>query len=169
MSRLFPQPVTSMLILLLWLALSAAPGSAPSVGTLVLAALLAVALPLLTRSFWPAPPRLQRPLVGLRLAGRVLIDIVSANLVVARQVLGPLHKLQPAFFEVPLDLNDGFVATLLGGIISLTPGTVTINIEMDAGRPVRLFVHGLDVPDAAAAVAEIKTRYEAPLKETFGC
>jgi multicomponent K+:H+ antiporter subunit E len=85
-------------------------------------------------------------------------------------VLGPPHKLRPAFFEVPLALDDPFVATLFGGIISLTPGTVTIDIEMARpGQPGRLFVHGLDVPDVARTIATVKARYEAPLKEIFGC
>ncbi|MBN0538222.1 Na+/H+ antiporter subunit E, partial [Pseudomonas aeruginosa] len=32
-----------------------------------------------------------------------------------------------------------------------------------------LLVHGLDVPDKAALIADIKQRYEAPLKEIFPC
>jgi multicomponent K+:H+ antiporter subunit E len=32
-----------------------------------------------------------------------------------------------------------------------------------------LLVHGLDVPDVEALVAEIKQRYEAPLLEVFTC
>lgn len=165
MSRVFPQPVMSVIIFGLWLALanSAAPG------TLLLAAGLGLGLPLMTRAFWPAPPRVRKPLTAVFLVGRVLLDIVSANFTVARQVLGPVGALRPAFFMVPVSLDDPFVATLLGGIISLTPGTVTIEIEMEEGRPVRLRVHGLDVPDEAALIAEIKARYEAPLKEIFGC
>lgn len=162
--KVLPQPVTSLLIFGLWLALSGL-----GVGSLLMAALLAVLLPLLTRHFWPEPPRVRNFGAALRLVGRVLIDIVTANLTVARQVLGPVAKLRPAFFEVPVDVKDPFVATLLGGIISLTPGTVTIDIEMEEERPVRLRVHGLDVPDEAAAIAAIKARYEAPLKEIFGC
>lgn len=165
MSRIFPQPVTSLLIALLWLALAPAPG----VGAMLMALLLALGLPLLTRSFWPSPPRLRRPLAALRLIARVLADIVAANLTVARQVLGPLHRLRPAEFTVDLAIQAPFIATLLGGIISLTPGTVTIEIETEGGQARRLRVHGLDVPDAAAAAAQIKARYEAPLMEMFGC
>lgn len=169
MSRVVPQPITSVLIFLLWLVLNTDAGSWPGAGTVLLAAGLAAGLPLLTRGFWPEPPRLRRPLVATRLAARVLLDILTANLVVARQVLGPIKVLRPAFFEVPLALDDPFVATLLGGIISLTPGTVTINIELVDGRAKRLFVHGLDVPDEAAEIAMIKARYEAPLQDMFGC
>lgn len=166
MRRLFPQPVISVLIILLWLLLS----PSPDLGNMLLAVIIALLIPLFTYRFWPDPPRLRRPGLALRLLGRVLVDIVAANITVARQVLGPPGRLRPAFMEVPLDVEDSFVATLFGGIISLTPGTVTIDIEMDEdGRPVRLLVHGLDVPDPAATIAVVKARYEAPLKEIFGC
>lgn len=164
-ARLFLQPVTSLLIAGLWITLHPGAGA----GTALLAVLLGFGLPLLTRRFWPSPPRMVRPLAALRLVLVVLADIVSANFVVAAQVLGPPARLRPAQFTVPLDIADPFVATLLGGIISLTPGTVTIDIEVIDGQARRLFVHGLDVPDADAAVAAIKARYEAPLKEMFRC
>lgn len=166
MTRLLPQPVTSTLIVLLWLLLTPSPGP----GSLLFALALGLGIPLLTRRFWPNPPRLRRPGAALALLVRVLGDIVSANITVARQVLGPPERLRPAFFRVPLALTDPFIATLLGGIISLTPGTVTIDIETDdTGTPQRLLVHGLDVPDEAATIAQIKSRYEAALKEVFGC
>jgi multicomponent K+:H+ antiporter subunit E len=68
--------------------------------------------------------------------------------------------------DVPLDTGDPYVATILGSIITLTPGTLTVDIDMDK-RVVH--IHGLDVPDQALLISEIKTRYEAPLKEIFGC
>ena len=58
------------------------------------------------------------------------------------------------------------VSMLLGSIVSLTPGTVSIEIDMDAKR---LFVHALDVADREQLIATIKSRYEAPLKEIFAC
>jgi len=81
-------------------------------------------------------------------------------------VIGPLHRLSPAFVEVPLDLRDPFIATLLGSIVSLTPGTVAIDV--DRQRWVML-VHALDAPDPQALITEIKLRYEMPLREIFAC
>jgi multicomponent K+:H+ antiporter subunit E len=77
-----------------------------------------------------------------------------------------MDRIHPAFLEIPLDTRDDFVATILGSIITLTPGTVSIDIDRE--RRI-LHVHALDVDDPAAMVAEIKSRYEAPLKEIFGC
>ena len=55
---------------------------------------------------------------------------------------------------------------LLANIIAITPGTVVADID-DACT--RILVHVLDLDDPGRLVAEIKHRYERPLKEIFGC
>ncbi|MDP1965303.1 MAG: Na+/H+ antiporter subunit E [Reyranella sp.] len=160
--RLLPQPILSLAILGLWLGLA---GSV-SVGQVLLGTLLALLIPFLTRGFWPDPPRIARPLVGARLVATVLFDIVVANWQVARRVLGPLDRLHPRFIEVPLDLEDNFIATILGSIVSMTPGTVSVDIDQERRL---LLVHALDAEDPEALIRAIKARYEAPLKEVFQC
>jgi len=150
----------SLLILGLWLVLVPSPG----VGSLLIGLGLALGLPWATRSFWPNRPRLANAGAALRLLGVVLADIIVANIEVGRQVIGPPARLRPDFLEVPLDIADPFIASLLGSIVSLTPGTVSI--EIDRGV---LLVHALHVTDAAEAVASIKSRYEAPLRKVFAC
>ena len=162
MTRIFPRPALSAAIFLLWAALA----NAASFGTLLPGALLALALPFITRPFWPDAPRLARPGTALLLVARVAVDIVVANGAVARRVIGPVGRLKPAFVEVPLDLRAPFVATILASIVSLTPGTVSIDV--DQARWV-LSLHALDAPDPAALIREIKQRYEAPLKDIFAC
>lgn len=162
LGSLLPRPVTSLLILLLWLILA----PAPTRGQVLLGLALGILLPLLTRGFWPDGQRLASPAQALRLIGVVLADIVAANFLVARQVLGPVEDLRPAFFEVPLDLRDPFLATLLGSIVSLTPGTVSV--EIDRERWV-LQVHALHLEDPAAAATQIKTRYETLIRKVFAC
>lgn len=162
MRRLLPRPALSTAIFLVWLILA----NAPSPGTLFLGALLACVIPFATRSFWPDPPRIARPRVAVKLAARVAVDIVLANWAVARRVVGPIDALKPAFIEVPLDLRDPMVATILGSIVTLTPGTVSIDV--DQKRWV-LFFHALDAPDPEELVRQIKRQYEAPLKEIFAC
>lgn len=159
--RLFAQPALNVVIWALWVDLNGA-----SLGQMLLGAVLAIVLPALLRPFWPDPPLVRRPFVAMRLLAVFLWDVVVANLGVARRVLGPLSRLRPALVEVPLDIEEPFVATLLGSIVSLTPGTVSI--EIDRTRSL-LHVHALDVVDHADLVRTIKARYEAPLKEIFGC
>jgi multicomponent K+:H+ antiporter subunit E len=162
MSRLFPLPFTSLAILGLWLVIA----STYTAGSLVLGAAVAIAIPLWTERFWPDRPTLRKPIKAVGFFFLVCRDIVAANIEVAIQVLGPLDRIRPGFVDVPLDLDDPFVATLLAGIVTLTPGTVSIDVDMDRRT---LSVHALNLPDPAAAAAEIKKRYEVPLKEIFGC
>lgn len=157
-----PNPLMSALLLTVWAMLWGSLGG----GALLLGALFAWAIPLFTSRFWPNPPHLASVGAALRFAPVVLWDIVVANVVVARLILGPSARLRPRFYRVPIELEDDLAITLLGGIISLTPGTVTTDVSEDRRS---LIVHGLDVPDEAAAVRAIKERYEKPLKEIFRC
>lgn len=162
LARALPQPTITLAIIGLWMVLAASP----SLGNLLLAIALGVSIPWLTQSFWPDRPHVARPLVGIALFTRVVADIIVANWEVARLVVGPLDRLRPAFVDVPIDIENPFVATLLASIVSLTPGTVSIDID----RATRvLHVHALNVADEAELIATIKRRYEAPLKEVFGC
>jgi multicomponent K+:H+ antiporter subunit E len=162
LSRMLPHPLLSFAIFGLWLVLAPAPG----VGHALLGLAIAFAIPYATQRFWPNRPLVARPSRALRLIAVVLTDIVAANWQVARLVLGPIEALRPAFVSVPLDIDDPFVATILGSIVSLTPGSVAVEIDRDARE---LLVHALDVDDPHELVVRIKARYEAPLKEIFGC
>jgi multicomponent K+:H+ antiporter subunit E len=162
MTRLVPQPFLSLAIFGLWLALTGTFGA----GQAILGVVLGIAIPLLTQRFWPDRPRLKRPVAALRLFLKVIGDIVIANLQVARLVLGPTARLRPALVEVPIDIEDPLVAAILGSIISLTPGTVSIDIDFERRH---ILVHALDVADKAALIATIKKSYEAPLKDVFQC
>lgn len=160
--RWLPNPLMSVLLLVVWTLLwhSLAPA------VVLLGALIAWAIPLFTHRFWPNPPHVASLRAALRFAPVVVWDIVVANIAVARLILGPPGRLRPRFYRVPIELEDELAITLLGGIISLTPGTVTTDVSEDRKA---LIVHGLDVPDEAEAVRTIKNRYEKPLKEIFGC
>ncbi|HQR10730.1 MAG TPA: Na+/H+ antiporter subunit E [Casimicrobiaceae bacterium] len=161
MRRLLPHPLLSLVMLVVWLTLnnSVAPAQ------VLLGALLAWVLPLaglhLADGTWP---HLRSPLVAIRLAFRVLLDIVVSNVEVMRRVLGPESAIRPGFVRVPLDLTDDWAITTLAGIITMTPGTLTADVATDRSH---LLVHVFHIDDEVALVAAIKARYEAPLKEIY--
>ena len=100
----------------------------------------------------------------LRFLGVVLYDILVANITVARLILAGRKHVSPAFVTVPLALRSDLGISLLANTVSLTPGTVSAWLSPDRTR---LVVHGLRVDDPDALIAQIKRRYEAPLKEVF--
>jgi len=158
----FPHPWLSLLLLLVWLLLndSLAPGQ------ILLGAVLGVLIPLFAKRFWQQTPELRRPFSALQLAGLVLYDIVVANFVVARIVLGPSSAVKPAFVRVPLDVTGDFAITLLASVVSLTPGTVSAELD---DRRRYLLVHALSEEDPDALVHRIKSRYERHVKEILAC
>lgn len=157
-----PHPLLSLLLLGIWLLLndSLAPGQ------ILLGALLGLLIPLFTKRFWAEAQPFRRPFLALRLAALVLYDIVVANFVVSRIVLGPAQAIKPAFVRVPLDVTGDFAITVLAAVISLTPGT--LSAELDADRRY-LVVHALREDNPESLVQQIKARYEAPIKEIFAC
>lgn len=161
MRRWLPHPRLSVFVALIWLALV----NEISAGAIVMGLVLGVLMPILTAPFWPDAPRLRRPLLLLEYAGVVVWDIVLANLQVARLILSvPNDRLRSRYVTVPLALTTPEAITVLAGTITMTPGTLSAELSAD-GRA--LLVHGLDVPDPDALVADIKTRYEARLLEIF--
>jgi multicomponent K+:H+ antiporter subunit E len=160
MSRLLPAPVISIAMFATWILLNGI-----SAGHLLLGAALALILPPLVPALRDAPAlRLHAPGAMLRLAGVVLLDIVLANIDVARRVLGPESRIHPGYVRVPLALHDPRAITVLASIITLTPGTLSAALE-DGGRT--LLVHCFHLDDPEAIVSSIKSRYEAPLARIF--
>ena len=161
MRRLFPHPVLSVALALLWLLLA----NRWTFGSLLLALVLATLLPLLSASWWPDRPVIRRPfaLVGYILL--VVRDVIVASFQVARVILVlPADQIRSAWIAVPLDLTAPEAISLLAGTITMTPGTLTADVSAD-GRA--LLVHALHAPDPDAVRDEIKSRYETRLKRIF--
>lgn len=158
--RWFPHAALSIVMWLLWLLLA----NDITGGHVILGAFLAWLIPYATQSFWPEALTVHKPWLALKFLAVVLWDVVIANFQVARLVLGPVKRVQPAFMIIPLDVKEDITITLLANTISLTPGTVAADLAVDRSH---LIVHSLHVTDMDAAVAQIKRRYEAPLKDIF--
>jgi len=160
MTRILPHPVLSATLMVLWLLLV----NELSAGHLLLGALLGWAVPLYTARFWPEEVRIRRPLVLLRFTLVVLYDIVVANVTVARLILGPAERMQPAFVNMPLALRSEAAISLLASTISLTPGTVSAFLSADRRC---LIIHCLHTTEPDELIATIRRRYEQPLKEVL--
>ncbi len=160
MRRFLPHPLLSLALVILWLLLA----NQVSAGHLALGALLGWLIPFATSRFWPESIRIHHPLTLLRYLWVLIVDIVRGSFHVARLILQGPTKLRPAFVQVPLTLSTDLAISLLANTISLTPGTVSVLLSADRRT---LTVHTLDTDDAEALVAEIKQRYEIPLKKIF--
>jgi len=155
-----PHPVLSLLLGAAWLLLqqSLAPAQ------LLWAGVLALVLPRLLHGFLGDRVRVYAPGTMLRLAGVVLWDIVVSNLAVARLVLDPRATPQPAWVDFPVRATHPTALALLATIITITPGTVSCVVDEQRGV---ILIHALDCDDADALVAQVRQRYERPLRRIF--
>lgn len=101
---------------------------------------------------------------ALLLAGIFIIELVKSSVNVAIIVLSPRRDLAPAIFAYPLQVGRDFEITLLANLITLTPGTLSVDVSPD--RKI-LYIHCIDVPDVEAAIADIKNSFERRILETF--
>lgn len=87
-------------------------------------------------------------------------QIVIANFQLAWIILHPKPELNPGIIAVPLRVRTGLEITTLASSISLTPGTLSIDLgENDAGERV-LYVHTLVMEEPATFCANIQNGFE---------
>jgi multicomponent K+:H+ antiporter subunit E len=161
MKRWLPTPPLSLVLFIVWVLLN----QSIDAGTLLLAAVFAVVVPLLTQGLRPAHAKVKRPLLLVKLMGHVAIDLVQSALDVARLLLTRRSSaIASHFVQVPLELRDPSGLAVLAMVLCLTPGTAWAELALDRST---LLIHVFDVDDEEAFIALIKQRYERPLMEIF--
>jgi multicomponent Na+:H+ antiporter subunit E len=107
---------------------------------------------------------LSRSLRFLGFIGFFVVELVSANLRVAWEVITPEHHMQPAIIAIPLDAATDLQITILANFITLTPGTLSLDVSEDRKT---LFIHAMYVDDPDQFRREIKERLERRVIEVF--
>ncbi len=139
-------------LVVLWLAVVwVALWGAPSVPNLVvgvgLGVLLALRYPL--RGF----PPVARPRAVLYLGVTFAVDLVASSLEVAREVLSRRPRLREGIVAVPIHCPTRVLGMLVANMVSLTPGTLTVDVA-DGGRT--LYIHVLRLRDPGAVRASVQ-------------
>jgi multicomponent Na+:H+ antiporter subunit E len=86
-----------------------------------------------------------------------LWELLLANLRVAYDVITPKSSMQPGIVAVPLDAETDTEITLLANLITLTPGTLSLDVSDDRKS---LYVHGIYISDPDEFVRRIKNGFE---------
>ena len=101
---------------------------------------------------------------AIGLIGFFLIELALSSVRVAIDVLKPEMTMTPAVIAVPLDVRSDAEITLLANLISLTPGTLSLDVADD--KPC-LYVHAMYGEDPEAVADEIKRSFERRIQEVF--
>lgn len=98
------------------------------------------------------------------LFGFFVKELVVANLRVALDVLTPGYSMRPGVVAVPLDAKTDAEITLLANLITLTPGTVSLDVSSDRSL---LFVHAMFIDEPDQVRAQIKNGFERRVLEVL--
>ena len=89
-------------------------------------------------------------------------ELIMANLDVLRWVYKPKLDMQSGILALPTELENHWEITLLANLITLTPGTLSIDISDDNNY---IYVHAIDLPDVNEAIHKIKGTFEKAIME----
>lgn len=93
-----------------------------------------------------------RPLALLKLAVHFSWKLAEASAILAWEVLTPRNRINAAVVSIPLTTRSPGVATLVANMVSLTPGTLTLDVDAET---MTLFVHVLHLESVGASRAEV--------------
>ena len=95
-----------------------------------------------------------------------LWELIIANIRIAYDVLTPRHHMQPGIVAIPLEAKTDAEITLLANFITLTPGTLSLDVSEDRKL---LYIHAMYIENADpdALRAGVKNGFERRLLETM--
>ncbi len=118
---------------------------------------------------------LARPIMGpstyfarigraLRFAAFYVRELVKANLRVAADVLTPRPSFRPGVLAIPLEARTDAEITMLANLITLTPGSVTLDVSTDRRF---LYLHAMYIDDLEEYRTSVKTNMERRVLEVL--
>ncbi len=93
-----------------------------------------------------------------------LYELVMSSVKVAKTVLTPGLDLKPGIVAYPLKVDRDFEITLLANLVTLTPGTMSVDISEDRRL---LYIHALDASDPDQLRIDIASGFERKILEAF--
>ena len=91
-------------------------------------------------------------------------ELMRSSFQVAWEAITPHHRMKPAVLAVPIELENDISITVLANLVSLTPGTLSIDVSKDRKY---LYVHAMYAEDAEAVRRSIRESFEGRVAEVF--
>jgi multicomponent Na+:H+ antiporter subunit E len=137
-----------------------------SEANLIFGAVIGLVAVLLLRQSLFSPGLSKRVVSIAKLAGSFAYELMASAVKVAALVVRPdMHKvIRPAFVKVPLSVKSDAEITILANLVTLTPGTLSVDVSADKRF---LYVHTISLESRDALIAEIANGFEKQVKEVF--
>ncbi|EAD4561919.1 Na+/H+ antiporter subunit E [Listeria monocytogenes] len=154
------QLILNIILACLWMFLE----SSFSFATFIIGFIIGIFLLFFMRRFLGSRFYLFRLFVLVKLVFRFLHDLIVSTVHVSRIVLKKDMNIRPGIFRYDTTLETDWEVTMLALLITLTPGTLSIDISDDYKA---IYVHSLHVPNIEEEIATIRKSYEGAIMEVF--
>ena len=148
----------NLVLALTWAALQGELNTA----NLVIGFLVSGVVIYLFRRMFFRPLYFRKVALGVTLVLVFFKELLKSNIAVLRVVLSPRLRVRSGVIAVPTELTNDMALTMLANMITLTPGTLTLDISPDRRY---LYVHTLNLDDPEGVKEEIRTAFEMYLRE----
>lgn len=144
----------------MWVLLWGEPTPANILGGVAVAAALVLVFPAASEG----PGSNFRPVAAARFLLHFLYKLVEANLILAWEVATPGNRIREGVVAVPVHLSSRGLVTMVANAISLTPGTLTLEVDMERRA---IYVHVLHLHDLEKVRSDLH-RFEELALRAFG-
>jgi len=96
------------------------------------------------------------------------VELIKANVDVAKRCFGGCKNVNPGIVKIPVDVESEYGQAMLANSITLTPGTITMEVTEEEGQTY-YYVHWIDVtaPSGKEAGDAIKANLEKGVRRVF--
>lgn len=151
------QILLNLLIAFVWMFLN----NSWAANTFIAGYLIGLGLIFLLRRFIPTPST-SKTMAILALILLFLKELILSNFAVMKLILQPKLTMKPGIIALPTELTRDWEISTLACLITLTPGTVTVDLSLEGDV---LYIHAMDIQDAEEVIAQIKNTFEKAILE----
>lgn len=114
------------------------------------------------RRFFPTPFYGKKSWAIVKLFFIFNIELVKSTIVVIRQVMRPKLNIEPGVFKMETKLKSDWEITLLCSLITLTPGSVVMEVAPEEGI---IYIHAMDASEFKNSILKSKASFEDAILE----
>jgi len=152
------QLILNLLIGVIWMFLS----ESYSFASFLVGFVIGAALLFLLNRFIPDSFYFKQVKAILYLIFLFIKELILANIEVLKWVYKPRLDFQPGIIALPIDVKKNWEITLLANLITLTPGTLSVDVSRDQRF---IYIHAIDLPDVNKTIVGIKDSFEKAIRE----
>lgn len=112
--------------------------------------------------FWPHDFYMKKVWAIIKLLILFIKELVVSSVTVIRQIIRPELDIRPGIFAYTTELKTDWEITLLSCLITLTPGTLTLEVSPEGDT---LYIHAMDIEDTELLAGQIRNSFERAIME----